>query len=97
MLWPVIDSPLALVSSIEDHIHVHVKKLYPDAELPSFKILEKDGNWLKMRYISSRGLYTLAKGLIERAFEYFETDVEVGYKLLKEDGTEVEFSIKQLA
>ena len=34
-------NPLGLLYSIEDHIHVHVKKLYPDAELPTFKILEK--------------------------------------------------------
>ena len=32
-------SPLSMLYSIEDHIHVHVQKLYPDAELPTFKIL----------------------------------------------------------
>ena len=29
-------NPLNLLYSIEDHIHVQVKKLYPDAELPTF-------------------------------------------------------------
>ena len=91
------NAPMALVSSIEDHIHIHVKKLYPDAELPSFKILEKEDNQLKMIYSSSRGLYMLAQGLMERTFEFFDTEVNITHKLLKEDGTEVEFIVKQLA
>ncbi len=91
------NSPIALVASIEDHIHIHVKKLYPDAELPTFKILQKEEKTLKMIYSSSRGLYMLAKGLMERAFEFFGNQVQVDHKLLKEDGTEVEFTIRQLA
>lgn len=89
-------SPIALVASIEDHIHVHVRKLYPDAELPSFKILEQDSDKIRMIYASSRGLYMLAKGLMEKTFEHFGNEVNVDYKLLKEDGTEVEFLLKQV-
>ncbi|NJB36312.1 heme NO-binding domain-containing protein [Croceivirga sp. JEA036] len=87
--------PLNLLYSIEDHIHVHVKKLYPDAELPTFKILEKTDEKLSMIYSSSRGLYALAHGLITKTFEHFEKSVEVAYKLLNEQGTEVEFTIVQ--
>ena len=36
--------PMELISSIENHIHVEVKKIYPDAELPSFEIKEKTAN-----------------------------------------------------
>ncbi|MDO6603504.1 heme NO-binding domain-containing protein [Arenibacter palladensis] len=88
-------NPLGLLYSIEDHIHVHVKKLYPDAELPSFKILEKTDHSISMIYSSSRGLYRLAHGLIEKCFEHFNSSAKVSYELLKEDGTEVKFDIVQ--
>ncbi|PIB28850.1 heme NO-binding domain-containing protein [Maribacter sp. 4G9] len=89
------NSPLGLLYSIEDHIHVHVKKLYPDAELPSFKILEKTDSSLTMIYTSSRGLYRLAHGLIEKTFEHFNGKADVTYELIKDDGTEVKFKIVQ--
>ncbi len=88
-------NPMGLLYGIEDHIHVHVRKLYPDAELPRFKILSKTENSLEMIYISSRGLYALAHGLIEKTFEHFGKKVKVDYKLLKENGTEVKFTIVQ--
>mgnify|MGYP003662542996 CR=1 FL=1 len=74
-------SPIALLYSIEDHIHVHVKKLYPEAELPTFKILDKTD--------------TSIQGLIEKAFEHFNGKADITYELLKEDGTEVKFDIVQ--
>lgn len=89
------NSPLGLLYSIEDHIHVHVQKLYPEAELPTFKILEKTDISISMIYSSSRGLYRLAHGLIEKAFEHFDSSAVVSYELLKEDGTEVKFDIVQ--
>jgi len=89
------NSPLALLYSIEDHIHVHVKKLYPEAELPTFKILEKTDTSISMIYASSRGLYRLAHGLIEKAFEHFNGSADVTFELLKEDGTEVKFDVVQ--
>lgn len=88
-------SPLGLLYAIEDHIHVHVKKLYPDAELPSFKILDKTDTSISMIYSSSRGLYRLAEGLIEKTFEHFGGNSTITYELLKEDGTEVKFDIVQ--
>ena len=89
------NSPLGLLYSIEDHIHVHVQKLYPEAELPTFKILEKTDTTISMIYSSSRGLYRLAQGLIEKAFEHFNGSAQISYELLKEDGTEVKFDISQ--
>lgn len=90
-------SPIGLLYSIEDHIHVHVQKLYPEAELPTFKILEKTDTSISMIYASSRGLYRLAHGLIEKCFEHFNTTAKVDFKLLKDDGTEVKFDIRQHA
>ncbi len=88
-------NPIDLLYAIEDHIHVHVKKLYPDAELPSFKILDKTDTSISMIYTSSRGLYRLAHGLIEKTFEHFNGTAIINYELIKEDGTEVKFDILQ--
>jgi len=88
-------NPIGLLYSIENHIHVHVKKLYPDAELPTFKILEKSEHSLTMVYSSSRGLYDLAHGLIVKTFEHFNKSANVEMELLNEQGTEVKFTIVQ--
>ncbi len=88
-------SPIVLLSSIEDHIHVHVKKLYPESELPTFKILEKTEDSISLIYCSTRGLYRLAHGLIEKSFQHFNKTASVKYSLIKDDGTEVKFDIKQ--
>ena len=88
-------NPLSLLYSIEDHIHVQVKKLYPDAELPTFKILERLDHSLTMIYSSSRGLYALAHGLIKKTFEHFQKEVNVEMQLLNEQGTEVKFVVVQ--
>lgn len=89
--------PIDLLYCIEDHIHVHVRKLYPDAELPTFTILERSDEHLSMIYASSRGLYNLAHGLIESTFEHFYSRAEIAYELLKEDGTRVKFDIRKHA
>ena len=88
-------NPIGLLYSIENHIHVHVKKLYPDAELPTFKILEKTEHSLTMVYSSSRGLYALAHGLIVKTFEHCNKSANVEMELLNEQGTEVKFAIVQ--
>lgn len=85
--------PMPLIAAIEDHIHVHVKKLYPDAALPSFLILEKSEFKLVMVYKSARGLYSLAHGLIVSAFEHYKQAVNVQFEILKEDGSEVKFTV----
>ncbi|MEM8998931.1 MAG: heme NO-binding domain-containing protein [Bacteroidota bacterium] len=88
-------NPIGLLYSIEDHIHLHVKKLYPDAELPTFKILEKTEDTLSMVYCSSRGLYALAHGLMKKTFEHFNKGAIINFELLNEQGTEVRFDIVQ--
>jgi len=56
--------PLAFLESVDGYIHVGVRKLYPDAELPSFQCHRPNSDTLVMLYQSSRGLADLAEGLI---------------------------------
>jgi len=66
-------STLKFLRKIDNHIHVEVRKLYPDAELPvfSFKEPTDDEPAFKLHYQSTRGLAELAHGLIEATSAYY--------------------------
>ncbi len=85
--------PISLLSSVESHIHVEVKKIYPNAELPTFEVLEKSKSKLIMIYKSSRAMYNFGLGLMHKTFEYFNASAEIVLEKIKEDGTEVKFLI----
>lgn len=88
--------PLDMLASIENHIHVEVRKLYPDAELPTFTVLNKTEDELIMIYTSSRALHHFGLGLMNKTFEHFNSKATIVLEKIKEDGTEVKFSIKKL-
>jgi len=85
--------PIELISSIENHIHVEVQKIYPDAELPTFDVLEKTQNSLIMIYKSSRAMYSFGLGLMNKTFDHYNSKATILLEKIKEDGTEVKFSI----
>lgn len=85
--------PIEFLSTIEGHIHVEVKKIYPDAELPTFEVLEKTKNSLIMIYTSSRAMYTFGLGLMNRTFNHYNTKATILLEKIKPDGTEVKFII----
>ena len=87
------DGPMDLLSSVESHIHVEVRKIYPDAELPRFEIVEKKDTTLTLIYYSSRSMYAFAQGLMEKAFEHYNQKASISYEKLKEDGSEVKFVV----
>jgi len=62
--FSVAADPLAFLESVDGYIHVEVRKLYPDAELPTFQCHRPAPDTLVMLYQSSRGLADLAEGLI---------------------------------
>lgn len=66
-----IGSSIQFLEGIEDHIHVEVKKLYPDAELPSFAHQRHPDGSFDMIYRSRRPFADLAQGLIEGCIGYF--------------------------
>lgn len=58
------------LEGVHGHIHVEVKKLYPDAELPDIATERRD-NTLILKYNSNRPFADLAFGLISGAIDYF--------------------------
>ena len=87
--------PIEMISSIENHIHVEVRKIYPDAELPTFEVVEKTENSLIIIYKSSRAMHHFGLGLMNKTFEHFNSTAEIVLEKIKEDGTEVRFLINK--
>jgi hypothetical protein len=87
--------PIEMLSSIENHIHVEVRKIYPDAELPTFKVIEKTANSLIMDYKSSRAMHHFGLGLMNKTFEHFKSSAEIKLQKITKDGTQVRFIINK--
>ena len=71
--FKMYSDPIEMLASIENHIHVEVIKIYPDAELPTFELVEKTDNSLIMIYKSSRAMHHFGLGLMNKTFEHFNT------------------------
>ncbi|MBC2595400.1 heme NO-binding domain-containing protein [Ruficoccus amylovorans] len=76
------------LTSIHEVIHVEVKKLYPDAELPSFLCSSPEPGVLRMHYISSRQMQDFAEGLIIGCLKHFNQSSTIE-KELQPDGTTI--------
>lgn len=88
-------NPIEMLASIESHIHREVRKIYPDAELPEFEIVEKTNNTLVMIYKSGRAMHHFGLGLMRKTFDHFNAEATIVAERIKEDGTEVKFVIEQ--
>lgn len=86
-------SPIELLAAVDHHIHVEVRKLYPDAALPKFSTLEHSDKHLVLQYESSRALYQFGLGLIHKTFTHFNTSARINTKKINTDGTLVLFTI----
>ena len=85
--------PIEMISSIENHIHVEVRKIYPDAELPTFEVEDRKENSLVLIYKSSRAIHHFGLGLMNKTFAHFNSTATIDLEKIKEDGTEVRFVI----
>lgn len=84
------------LESIEKYIHVEVRKLYPDAELPTFETSRPNEKTLRMIYHSERKMSSFAEGLIEASLLHFEEDATVVKEVMENDGSIVAFTITKV-
>ena len=77
----------SLLKMIEGHIHVEVRKLYPDAELPEFEVERESEQELVLIYKSSRKMEALALGLMEAAAQHFNESFEIVQNTMKNGNT----------
>ncbi len=84
----------SFLAGVEDYIHVEVRKLYPDAQLPSFEYEHPNDDTLLMTYRSVRPFADLAEGLIQGCFAHFGEEVGIERTTLStEPETCVQFAL----
>jgi hypothetical protein len=90
-----VSEPFEFLKNIDNYIHIEVKKLYPDAQLPRFFHEQVSPTELTMYYMSSRHFEDLAIGLITGCLAYFKVQGEVSKKNGQYHGqAAIEISIK---
>lgn len=72
-----VSNTFDFLDTIDRHVHVEVKKLYSDAELPSFWTQRISDTQMQMFYRSYNPFACLAEGLIEGACEHFNETLTV--------------------
>lgn len=68
---------LAMLEAIEGEVHVEVRKIYPNAELPTFATERLAPDALRMDYSSTRPLVPFCQGLIEGCVDHFGTPASI--------------------
>jgi hypothetical protein len=68
------------LESVHDYIHVEVKKLYPDAKLPSFTTSRPQEDKLIMIYESQCPFADFAHGLMVGCIDHYQENIDIIYK-----------------
>ena len=89
----LFENSFSLLEKVEGFIHVEVRKLYPDAELPTFEYQRPSEDELEVKYISTRPFADLCEGLIQQCVEHFGESVEIVREDLASDGTAAVFKL----
>ena len=82
----------SLLKRIEGYIHVEVRKLYSDAQLPHFDFQMPSDGQMILDYQSERPFAMLAHGLISQAIVHYNEDIDLNYEDLSDGaGTSARF------
>ncbi|MFZ6185846.1 heme NO-binding domain-containing protein [Nannocystis pusilla] len=82
---------------VEGYVHTEVRKLYEDAELPTFECSPVADGRMDMVYRSARGFADLAHGLIEATAEHYGDAIAVDVEDLSGGArTHVRFRLRKL-
>ena len=86
-----------LLSHIDGRIHVEVRKLYPDSELPKFDHEMLSVDHMRLTYSSDRALADLAEGLLLGCFEHYRESITIErHDLSDGEGKVVQFDLKRI-
>jgi hypothetical protein len=80
--------PKPFLKTINDVIHVEVRKLFKDAEPPSITWSDAGPDGLVLRYVSKRRLCDLMGGLLDGAADWFKTPIHYAHKRCMKDGAD---------
>lgn len=75
--FPAGITAFRFLEGLDNYVHVEVRKLYPDAELPRFDSQPISPTQMRMVYKSSRHFADLAEGLLQGCFDHFGEKVGI--------------------
>ncbi|MCY4644069.1 MAG: heme NO-binding domain-containing protein [Bacteriovoracales bacterium] len=87
------DNPKDFIKTVNDIIHIEVKKIFLESEPPIFLCVKESGNNMTIRYESKRNLSSLAEGLLNGVADYYKKPIRI---LDKKKVTEENLCIFQL-
>lgn len=87
-----------MLDSVEEEVHVDVRKLYPDAELPVFETEHLDATKMVFIYTSPRGLVDFCHGLIQACLDHYGETADIQVEVSRSDKlTTARFDITRLS
>lgn len=75
-----------MLESIENEVHVEVRKLYPEVELPTFETIRVADGEMKMIYASERPLVAFCEGMIEACLSHFGKPATIARREFENNG-----------
>jgi hypothetical protein len=89
-------STFEFLANLNGMIHVEVRKLYPDAELPHFEVQERNALRMVLLYQSARHFADLAEGLIQGCAAHFREKLAISRESVAADsGSRVRFTLER--
>ena len=74
-------------------MHIEVKKIYPDAELPQITTKRVADNVLEMIYSSEQKMFDFAEGLIDSCLKFYGEEGSIEQINLNDECSKVRFLI----
>jgi hypothetical protein len=90
------NNPLDFIEKVDEIVHVEVKKLYSDVDLPRFFVKFKSEKKLILLYQSEKKLEALAHGLMIGCARYYNKKINVEYHIVSNHPHQVEFTINEI-
>lgn len=81
-----METSFQFLPMVESHIHVEVKKLYPDAGLPQLTCTREGADRMVLEYRSQRPFADLAEGMIAGTGKHFGERLQIDREELSEEG-----------
>ncbi len=81
-----IDSPIEFLKSVNDIIHVEVKKIFEEATPPLVTVKQIKENQIVLNYQSERKLCRLLEGLLEGLASHFKKEIFYAHKACMKNG-----------
>lgn len=73
------NTPIEFMATVDNYIHVEVRKLYPNVELPTFDTESQTEDTIVLIYESKRNMEPFAKGMMFGCADYYNAVIDVQY------------------